>query len=86
MLVFMVISFLWVATFITEKTAYITMASAASFYFTSTRQQEGSASVSTAFNLAYTKHLGSIAFGSGIHTVVHILAEMAEQAARRGSQ
>ena len=80
MILFMAIAVLWLMFFIQEKTGFIAMASAASFYFTSTREAEGSASVSTAFNLVYMKHAGSIALGSGLHTIIAILRGAADSA------
>jgi hypothetical protein len=62
------------------------MASLSTYYFSSTRYQEGSASVSTAFKFAYMKHAGSLALGSLLLTIVQILraaAEILERGSRR---
>lgn len=60
------------------------MSSAAQFYFTSNSKNEGSAAVLTSINLSNFKHAGSIALGSGIHTLLvifHILNEALQNAA-----
>lgn len=49
------------------------MISAAQYYFTSTREKEGSASVMAGVMISYFKHAGSIALGSLLHTLVFIL-------------
>lgn len=53
------------------------MASFSTYYFSSTRHKEGSASVFTCFRLAFY-HSGSIALGSLLHPMMHILRRMAE--------
>jgi hypothetical protein len=62
------------------------MSSLSTYYFSSTRYQEGSASVSTAFKFAYMYHAGSIALGALLLTIVQILKRMAEQAERNRRQ
>lgn len=54
------------------------MVSAASFYFTSSAEKEGSASVYKGFNYAYMKHPGSLAFGSLMHLVIFIIRVIIE--------
>lgn len=78
---FLAFGMLWVGQFIGHKTKYITMVSASTYYFTSSEDAAGSASVSTAFSFAYTKNAGSLAFGSLILTLVSILRFVVESAA-----
>lgn len=49
------------------------MVAAATFYFDSNAQRDGSASVSTAFKFAYTKNIGSLLYGSFIITIIKII-------------
>jgi hypothetical protein len=72
MLTVIVVGGWWLLNFIREKTQFITMASLASYYFSSTRYKEGSASVSTAFKFAYMKHAGSLALGGLLLTLIEI--------------
>jgi len=78
---FMVVGLIWVVFWIQDKTGFICMVSASTYYFSSNKDKEGSASVSTGFKFAYFKHAGSLAFGSAIHTFVTILRILVEQAA-----
>jgi hypothetical protein len=88
MLIFMVFAFIWVVFWIQDKTGFICMVSAASYYFTSSEGKEGAATVSTGFRFAYFKHSGSLAFGSLVHTLVTIIRviveSMADQVERGG--
>jgi len=78
MLFFMIAGLLWLIFFIQDKTGFICMVSASSYYFSSTQEKEGSASIYTGFHFAYTKHPGSIAMGSLIHTFVAVLRMIVE--------
>jgi len=78
MLGFMFFGMLWVFQFISDKTKYITMVSAATYYFDSNSSKDGSASVCTGFKFAYTKNIGSLAFGSLILTLVGIMRAIVE--------
>jgi hypothetical protein len=81
MFAFLLFGFLWVTKFIDDKTKYITMVSAATYYFDSSENKVGSASVSTAFKFAYFKNVGSLAFGSLVLTLVSILRAIVENLA-----
>ena len=78
---FMFFGLIWLVFFIQDKTGFITMVSAASYYFTSNKDKEGSATVMKGIHFAYFKHAGSLAFGSLVHTIVAILRMIVEQAA-----
>lgn len=86
MFAFLLFGMLWVFQFIGDKTKYITMVSAATYYFDSSPERSGSASVCKAFSFAYTKNLGSLALGSLILTLVGILRAIVETAAEAASK
>ena len=79
-----VISFgaIWILTFIKELTQFVCFVSASTFYFSSSKDKEGSAEVFTGIKLAHFKHCGSLALGGLIHTIMAILRALVEQAAR----
>lgn len=54
------------------------MVSAATYYFDSNPMKNGSASVCTGFRFAYTRNLGSLAFGSLVLTIIAILRAIVE--------
>jgi hypothetical protein len=80
------IGILWLVNFIREKTNFICMVSVATYYFSSNRQAEGSANVMKGFNLAYTKHAGSLALGALVHVIIQMIRNAAEKSSenRRG--
>ena len=78
---FMVVGLVWFVFFIQDKTGFICMVSASTYYFTSNKDKEGSASVLTGIKFAYFKHAGSLAFGSLVHTIVSIIKWMVDFAA-----
>lgn len=73
MLFFMVFGIVWVQSYIREKTKFIYMISAVQFYFTSSREKTGSASVMAGIMISYFKHAGSIALGSLLHTIIFMI-------------
>ena len=83
---FLAFGMLWVGQFIGDKTKYITMVAASTYYFDSSESKSGSASLSTAFSFAYTKNAGSLAFGSLILTLVGILRALVETAANSAKE
>ena len=81
MCAFMVFGLVWLIFWIQDKTGFICMVSACTYYFDSNKDKEGSASVMTGFHYAYFKHAGSLAFGSLVHTIVTIIKWVVETAA-----
>lgn len=85
----MILALIWALFYIQDRTGFITMVSASTYYYTSNREKEGSASVMTGVKFAYFKHAGSIAFGSLVHTLVWILRviveSVADQAQKKGN-
>jgi hypothetical protein len=80
MICFMVFGLIWTVFWIRDKTGFICMVSACTYYFSSSRDGEGSASVATGFHYAYTKHAGSLAFGSLVHAIIVIVKGAVETA------
>lgn len=78
MMIFMIVGLIWIVFWIQDKTGFICMVSASSYYFDSSKDKEGSASVMTGFHYAYFKHAGSLALGSLIHTFFTILRIIVE--------
>lgn len=63
----------WILCFFREKNKLIYMIGSAQFYFSSNKDQTGSARVVNAMAIANFKHAGSVALGSLIHTIVTII-------------
>ena len=81
---FVIVGFIWIFSYVFDQISFIVMSCAAQFYFTSNADQTGEASVVASICLANTKHMGSIAAGSGIHTILvifHFFNEIMQQAA-----
>lgn len=80
MMCFMFFGLIWLMVFIAAKVQFITMSSAAQYYFSSNRENTGSASICSASYQASLKHMGSLALGSLIHTLIIILKMIIEAA------
>lgn len=80
-MIFMTVGLIWGILWINDKTKFICMTSAATYYFSSGKDREGSASVMTGFKFAYFKHAGSLALGSLIHVIVIIIRFIVESLA-----
>jgi hypothetical protein len=78
MLIFMCCGAVWFVFFLSDTTSFIAMVSASTFYFTSNAEKNGGASVCMGFRLAYTKHAGTIAFGSLVNTIVTLVRFIVE--------
>jgi len=81
---FMFFGLIWGLLFIKDKTVFICMCSAASYYFSSSPLKGGSGSVMRSFKFAYFKHAGSIALGSLLHAIFTIIRMMMESLADSG--
>jgi len=82
----MLFGIFWITAWIEYANCFIVMVGAASYYFTSNRKEEGSASICKGFKWAYVNHCGSIAFGAFVIAVIRFirfcfmyLAKKAEQ-------
>lgn len=73
---FMLFCFTWITFFLKETNIFTLMASVATYYFDSNAQKEGKGNVMQAFKWATITHKGSIAMGSGIHAVIHIIVRV----------
>lgn len=82
---FMFFGLIWILNFIKDQEGFIVMVSAVSYYFDSHKDREGVADVSLAFKFCYSYHIGSIALGSFVISVVQfvriIFVTIAEAAA-----
>lgn len=70
---FMFFGLIWLVNFIKDQEGFIVMVSAASYYFDSHAEREGVADVGLAFKFLYSFHIGSIALGSFIISVVQFI-------------
>jgi len=86
MMVFMGVGLIWLLFFLTDKTGFVCMVAASSFYFSSNAEKTGSASVMMGVKYAYFKHMGSLAFGSFIHTAVWIVKVIVESASKQANK
>jgi len=64
---------LWFIAWLQYTSTFIVIVSACTYYFNSSPEQEGQASVQTGFTFAYMYHMGSIAFGAGIIAVIQFI-------------
>mmetsp|Transcript_8407 Transcript_8407/g.14058 ORF Transcript_8407/g.14058 Transcript_8407/m.14058 type:complete len:276 (-) Transcript_8407:47-874(-) len=76
----MAFGLIWLMIFIKDKTVFIAMFSAASYYFSSNAEKEGSAQVLLGMRFAYFKHAGSLALGSLLHTIFTVIRIIVEAA------
>jgi hypothetical protein len=72
---YMIFGVLWVTAFLRAQSTFITMVSACTYYFNSSKdapedKQEGEAEVGLAFKFAYMYHIGSLAMGSFIIAMI----------------
>ena len=65
--------YLWVILFLYDLKTFVLMASVSTYYFNSSPESSGEAQVLLAMKWAHITHVGSIALGSGIHTLISIL-------------
>ena len=70
---FMVVGLLWIITFVQAKSSFITMISAAMYYFTCTPETQGTADLERAARWTYWYHQGSLAMGSGLLTIMQVI-------------
>lgn len=69
----MVFGVIWTLKFYVDKTKFIVMVCASQYYFSSSKDSEGSSSVLSGLSISYSKHYGSIALGSLLHLLVSLL-------------
>jgi len=77
---------LWILAFLNAQQSFIVMYSGCTYYFDSSKEKDGNATVGAGIKLALVNHAGSIAFGSFIIALVEfiriVVATIAEQATR----
>ena len=83
----MTFGLIWFTFFLDHQSKVVTMISACSYYFTSSKDKEGDATVSLGFRWAAVNHFGSIGFGSliiaiifTIRVIVYTICKKAEAA------
>lgn len=64
---------LWILAFLNAQQAFIVMTSACTYYFDSSSEKEGNATVMTGVKWAWVNHIGSLAFGSFLIALVEFL-------------
>lgn len=73
MICFMTFTLVWVLLYLKESNIFVLMASVSTYYFDSNKNNEGSADIGLAYNWCHKVHMGSIALGSFIHSVILII-------------
>ena len=77
---------LWILAQIDDTQKYICMVSAATYYFDSNPNRNGTADVMTGFKWAYVENIGSICYGSLIMTIIRVVRFMVESLADSDSE
>jgi hypothetical protein len=70
LLAYLTFGLIWFTFFLAASNDYVTMVTASTFYFSSTRRKVGSGDLKTAFRWAWVHNFGSIAFGSLIIALI----------------
>jgi len=70
MLAFLIFGLIWFTFFLQASNNYVTMVTASTFYFSSTRKELGSGQVATGLRWAWVHNFGSVAFGSFIIALI----------------
>lgn len=87
---YMLFGTLWLQAFISAKLSFIVMVSASSYYFDSSSDKEGKANIKMGFKFTYFYHLGSLALGSFLISLVQfiriVFVTVAEQAQKAGDE
>lgn len=73
MALYMLFGILWITAWIEYANCFVVMVGAATYYFDSNPQKEGSASICRGFKFAYMNHAGSIAMGAFIIAVIRFI-------------
>ena len=73
MALYMLFGVLWMTAWLEYCSRFIILTSAASYYFDSSAENDGSADVGYAFHAAFVNHAGSIAIGAFIIAVVRFI-------------
>merc|ERR1719313_1525153 len=76
MMGFLTFGLIWFTFFLQASNNYVTMVTASSFYFSSTRDTYGSGQVGTGLRWAWVHNFGSVAFGSFIIALIFTIRLM----------
>ena len=86
MLGFLIFGLIWFSFFLTYSSNYITMVTASTFYFDSSKEHYGTGSISTGFRWAWVHNFGSLAFGSLIITIIFVIRMMTYYACKKAEK
>jgi hypothetical protein len=67
---FMIFGIFWICSWFVYTNNFIVQVSAASYYFDSNKDRDGTAQVGLGFKFAYINHMGSLAFGSFVIAII----------------
>lgn len=81
MLYYQYFALVWVTLFLNESNIFALMCSVSTFYFDSNSESTGEAQVMTSLKWTHMQHTGSIAMGSGIHTIIRLVFESLNKSA-----
>jgi len=73
MIYFMTFTLIWVLLYLKESNIFVLMASVSTYYFDSNASNEGNADIGLAMHWCHKIHMGSIALGSFIHSLILIV-------------
>ena len=73
MALYMFFGILWITAWLEYSSTFVVMVSASTYYFNSSKEEEGSANVSLGFKFAYLNHMGSIAVGAFIIALIRFI-------------
>lgn len=69
---------IWISIFIVNKIAYVCCVGAASYYFTSSAEKEGTGEIMQGLKWSSTTNMGSLALGAFIITLLKIARSLME--------
>lgn len=72
-MIFMGVGDLWLMIFLSDKLKFIVYSCAAEYYFESSKDNFDGSSIWGAWSSSFCKHSGTIALGSGIHTLISFI-------------
>jgi hypothetical protein len=73
----------WICMYLINKSAYINMVGATTYYFSANKDTQGESEIVLGFKWAYTKNFGSLCLGSAIIPIMGIIRYLTDKH-RRG--
>jgi len=77
LVIFSFFVYTWIAMYIHNKIAFVTSVGAASYYFSSNKNEDGEAEIMLGLKWSVTKNFGSLAMGALIMTIIKMLRNAA---------